>query len=83
MQETNRAMPQRRRHGDGRDRETARAKIFSRRTILGVLAAVPLALAWELAANGRSAEAAGGAAPASGAPDPVVIVEFSDDGRSN
>ncbi len=75
-------MTQHHRPGHKRDRGAARAKIFSRRTILGVLAAVPLALAWELAGNGRSSDAAGGAAPASDAPNMVEIVEFSADGRS-
>ena len=77
-----RAMPQHHEHGHQRNRETSHAKIFSRRTILGVLAAVPFAIAWELAGNGRSSGAADGAAPTSGAPSMVEIVEFSGDGQS-
>jgi peptide-methionine (R)-S-oxide reductase len=68
-------------HRAGRDRAGAHTKIFSRRTILGVLAAAPLGIIWELAGYGRSSDAAGGAAPASGAAATVEIVEFSSDGQ--
>ena len=44
-----------------------------------MLGAVPFAIAWELAAKGRSLEAAGAS---SGAPGEVEIVEFTDDGQS-
>jgi len=55
------------------------AKIFGRRTVVYLLLAGPLALAWELAGGSEPrARAAGDAAvPA----DTVTIVEFSADGR--
>ena len=55
-------------------------RIHSRRTILGMLAAVPCAIVWELLVNGRSAGAADAAKASSGAADEVEIVEFSNDG---
>jgi len=55
-------------------------RIHSRRTILGVLAAVPCAIVWELLGNGLSADAADAAATSSGAVNEIEIVEFSNDG---
>ncbi len=57
-------------------------KIPSRRTILGVLAAVPLAIAWELFGGGRSSDGADAATASSDAIGEVEIVEFSSDGQS-
>lgn len=70
-------------HGPGRKqgRATGHAKIPGRRTVLWLLAALPVAIAWELG-NGRSPDAADAAAASSGAQGTVAIMEFSDDGRS-
>ncbi|MGH7913554.1 MAG: peptide-methionine (R)-S-oxide reductase MsrB [Candidatus Binataceae bacterium] len=69
-------MPQK--HEENHD-EKSRAKIISRRTILAVLAAAPFAIAWELAGNDRSPDAA---AASSGAAGKVAIMEFASDGQS-
>jgi peptide-methionine (R)-S-oxide reductase len=82
MSKMDRAMPQHYKQGREQDRETERAKIPSRRTFLALLAAVPFAIAWELAGNGRSSDASDAAAASSGADSMVAIMEFSDDGRS-
>jgi peptide-methionine (R)-S-oxide reductase len=85
----NRAMPQQYNHDRKPDRQQSREqdhaeipsrRIHSRRTMLGVLAAVPLAIAWELFSNGRWSDAASAAAASSGADNEVEIVEFSNDG---
>jgi len=57
-------------------------KTPGRRTVLAVLAAVPLAIAWELFGNARSSDAADGAAASSGAMKEIEIVEFTRDGHS-
>jgi peptide-methionine (R)-S-oxide reductase len=49
---------------------------------LALLAAVPLAIAWELAGRGRSSDASAAATAASGAGNEVAIMDFSDDGQS-
>jgi len=77
-----RAMPQHYRQGREQDRETDRAKIPSRRTVLALLAAIPFAIAWELAGNGCSSDTSDAAAASSGGDSIVAIMEFSDDGRS-
>ncbi|HVB81343.1 MAG TPA: peptide-methionine (R)-S-oxide reductase MsrB [Candidatus Binataceae bacterium] len=64
------------------DHEPGHAKIPSRRTMLGVLAAVPFAIAWELLGHGRPSDAAEAATASSDAVGKVAIVEFSSDGRS-
>lgn len=63
-------------------REQDHGKIPSRRTILGVLAAVPLAILWELFGGSRSSDCAAAATASSGAASEVEIVEFSGDGQS-
>jgi peptide-methionine (R)-S-oxide reductase len=77
-----RQTPQSTKHHPERNPTTDDTKLRSRRTILGLLAAAPLALAWELAGIGRVSEAADADAQASSGPDTVGIVEFSSDGRS-
>src|SRR5512146_409545 len=57
-------------------------EIPGRRTVLGLLAAVPLAIAWELFGGGRSSHAAGAATASSDAAGKLTIVEFSSDGRN-
>ena len=56
-------------------------KSLSRRTILGMLAAVPFAIAWELLGHGRWSDASDAAAASSDAAGEVAIMEFSSDGR--
>jgi peptide-methionine (R)-S-oxide reductase len=56
--------------------------MLSRRATLTLLAAVPLAIAWELADKGRSSDAADTATASSGADNAVTIMEFSNDGQS-
>jgi peptide-methionine (R)-S-oxide reductase len=63
------------------DQERGPLKIPSRRKMLGVLAAIPFAIAWELAARTRFSDASDDALASSGAVTKVAIVEFSDDGR--
>lgn len=81
-------MPQHYKQDREQDRERDHAtipgrNIPGRRAMLAMLAAVPFAIAWELAGNGRSSDAADGAATApSGAVSQIEIVEFSSDGRS-
>ncbi len=80
-------MPQDYKQDHKQDHETGHAKvpgrgICSRRKILAVLAAVPFAIAWELAGNGRWSEAGDDATESSRAADKVAIMEFSDDGQS-
>jgi peptide-methionine (R)-S-oxide reductase len=72
------AMPQ----GHEQHHEKDRAKILGRRTILAMLAAVPFAIAWELAGNGRSPNTSDAAMASSGAGNMVAIMEFSNDGQS-
>jgi peptide-methionine (R)-S-oxide reductase len=55
---------------------------YQRRTILGLLAAVPFAIAWEIAGAGQSSQAADAPAKSSGAAGEVEIVEFSNDGEN-
>ena len=75
-------MPQHQKQGPQQGRETAAARTLTRRMSLALLAAVPLAIAWELAGNGRSSDASDAATAASGAGNAVAIMEFSDDGQS-
>jgi peptide-methionine (R)-S-oxide reductase len=75
-------MPQHLKQGPPQGRETAAARTLTRRMSLALLAAVPLAIAWELAGNGRSSDASDAATAASGAGNAVAIMEFSDDGQS-
>jgi peptide-methionine (R)-S-oxide reductase len=75
-------MPQHHKQGSEQSRETASARTLTRRMSLALLAAVPLAIAWELAGNRRSSEASDTATAASGAINVVAIVEFSNDGQS-
>ena len=56
--------------------------MLTRRATLTLLAAVPLAIAWELADKGRSSDAADTATASSGADNAVTIMEFSNDGQS-
>jgi peptide-methionine (R)-S-oxide reductase len=63
------------------DQERGPLKIPSRRTMVGLLATVPFAIAWELAMRARSADSSDAALASSGAVAKVAIVEFSDDGR--
>ena len=56
-----------------------RAKAFDRRTMVSLVFAAPLALAWELSGGSEHwARPAGDAAPSA---DTVTVVEFYDDGR--
>jgi peptide-methionine (R)-S-oxide reductase len=75
-----RAMPQRHDH-ETEDFSIHRRKILGRRTVLAMLGALPLAIAWELADHGRRSDAADGGASSAAAGE-VEIVEFADDGRS-
>ena len=75
-------MPQHLKQGPQQGRETAAARTLTRRMSLALLAAVPLAIAWELAGNGRSSDASDAATAASGAGNAVTIMEFSDGGQS-
>jgi peptide-methionine (R)-S-oxide reductase len=75
-------MPQHLKQGPQQGRKTAAARTLTRRMSLALLAAVPLAIAWELAGNGRSSDASDAATAASGAGNAVAIMEFSDDGQS-
>lgn len=75
-------MPQHLKEGPQQGRETAAARNLTRRMSLALLAAVPLAIAWELAGNGRSSDASDAATAGSGAGNAVTIMEFSDDGQS-
>src|ERR1700694_1020604 len=63
------------------DQERGPLKITSRRKMLGVLAAIPFAIAWELAARTRFSDASDAALASSGAVIKAAIVEFSDEGR--
>lgn len=74
-------MPQNHEHDYGHG-EPGHVKIPSRRTILGVLAAVPFAIAWEIFGNFRSSDAAGAAPASTDVAGKVAIVEFSSDGRN-
>jgi peptide-methionine (R)-S-oxide reductase len=56
--------------------------MLSRRATLTLLAAVPLAIAWELADKGRSSDTSDTATASSGADNAVTIMEFSNDGQS-
>jgi peptide-methionine (R)-S-oxide reductase len=56
--------------------------MLSRRATLTLLAAVPLAIAWELADKGRSSDASDTSTASSGADNAVTIMEFSNDGQS-
>jgi len=69
IEETNRAMPEDRR------------KLLSRRIVLAAFAAVPIAIAWELAETGRFSDASSGADAPSGGVAKVAIVEFADSGE--
>jgi peptide-methionine (R)-S-oxide reductase len=75
-------MPQHLKQGPQQGRKTAAARTLTRRMSLALLAAVPLAIAWELAGNDRSSDASDAATAASGAGNAVTIMEFSDDGQS-
>jgi peptide-methionine (R)-S-oxide reductase len=75
-------MPQHLKQGPQQGRETAAARTLTRRMSLALLAAVPLAIAWELAGNGRSSDASDAATAASGAGNLVAIMDFSNDGQS-
>jgi len=55
--------------------------MLSRRATLTLLAAVPLAIAWELADKGRSSDASDTSTASSGADNAVAIMEFSNDGQ--
>ena len=75
-------MPQHLKQGPQQGRKTAAARTLTRRMSLALLAAAPLAIAWELAGHGRSSDASDAATAASGAGNLVAIMEFSDDGQS-
>jgi len=84
MTEIERAMPRNHEPDSPSDHEKERAKIsggkiLGRRMVLGLLGAVPFAIAWELAARGSLSQAAGAS---SGTPGEVEIAEFADDGQS-
>jgi peptide-methionine (R)-S-oxide reductase len=76
-----RATPQQHKQGQEQGRERAHGRILSRRAILTLLAAVPLAIAWELADKGRSSDASDTSTASSGADNAVAIMEFSNDGQ--
>jgi len=76
------ATPKHHQSGRGQSRERARPRTLSRRTSLALIAAVPLAIAWEFASNGRSSDASDAATAASGADKVVAIMDFSNDGQS-
>jgi peptide-methionine (R)-S-oxide reductase len=57
-----------------------RSVLFSRRFVLGALAAVPVAIAWELRTTGGWSDAS--STPSSGSAVKVQIAEFSDLGQS-
>ncbi len=75
-------MQQPHKQGPQQGREPAGARTLSRRMSLALLAALPLAIAWELAAKRRSSDASDAATPTSSAGNVVAIMEFSDDGQS-
>jgi peptide-methionine (R)-S-oxide reductase len=77
-----RATPQQHKQGQEQGRERAHGRILSRRATLTLLAAVPLAIAWELADKGRSSDASDTSTASSGADNAVTIMEFSNDGQS-
>jgi peptide-methionine (R)-S-oxide reductase len=77
-----RATPQQHKQGQEQGRERAHGRILSRRATLTLLAAVPLAIAWELADKGRSSDASDTSTASSGADSAVAIMEFSNDGQS-
>jgi peptide-methionine (R)-S-oxide reductase len=77
-----RAMPKRHNQRQEQIHKAIHARTLSRRATLTLLAAVPLAIAWEFAGNRSSSDAADASKAASGAADQVAIIEFSDDGRS-
>ena len=77
-----RATPQQHKQGQEQGRERAHGRILSRRATLTLLAAVPLAIAWELADKGRSSDASDTSTASSGADNAVAIMEFSNDGQS-
>jgi len=58
-----------------------RSVLFSRRFVLGALAAVPVAIAWKLRATGRWSDASAGSPQSSGIAGKVQIAEFSDRGQ--
>ena len=76
-----RATPQQHKQGQEQGRERAHGRILSRRATLTLLAAVPLAIAWELADKGRSSDTSDTATASSGADNAVTIMEFSNDGQ--
>jgi peptide-methionine (R)-S-oxide reductase len=76
-----RATPQQHKQGQEQGRERAHGRILSRRATLSLLAAVPLAIAWELADKGRSSDASDTSTASSGADNAVAIMEFSNDGQ--
>jgi peptide-methionine (R)-S-oxide reductase len=76
-----RATPQQHKQGQEQGRERAHGRILSRRATLTLLAAVPLAIAWELADKGRSSDASDTSTASSGADNAVAIMEFSNDGQ--
>ncbi len=77
-----RATPQQHKQGQEQGRERAHGRILSRRATLTLLAAVPLAIAWELADKGRSSDTSDTATASSGADNAVAVMEFSNDGQS-
>jgi peptide-methionine (R)-S-oxide reductase len=86
-QEVDRAMAQNHERSREQDRECdyghaerSRMKLLCRRTILGLIAAAPFAIAWELFGHFRSSDAAGTAAASADAAGRVTIAEFSSDG---
>jgi len=76
-----RATPQQHKQGQEQGRERAHGRILSRRATLTLLAAVPLAIAWELADKGRSSDTSDTATASSGADNAVAVMEFSNDGQ--
>ena len=77
-----RATPQQHKQGQEQGRERAHGRILSRRATLTLLAAVPLAIAWELADKGRPSDTSDTATASSGADNAVAVMEFSNDGQS-
>lgn len=67
---------------DHRHHKCSHAALPNRRAIIGMLAAVPFAIVWEIFGNFRSSDAAGPAPAAADAAGKVTIVEFSSDGRN-
>src|SRR5260370_39028035 len=76
------ATPQQHKQGQEQGRERAPGRMLSRRATLTLLAAVPLAIAWELADKGRSSDTSDTATASSRADNEVAIMELPNEVQS-